>query len=111
MIVTCENLVDPEELRDDPHHNQIPFIHVDAVVHVPGGAYPRPVTTTYDYDPVYLKAYSKEAKDDTRFNAFMDRHVYGHADHRALLDFVGTERLNTIKATPPMGYAANLVRG
>jgi glutaconate CoA-transferase subunit A len=35
VIVTCEELVDAAELRADPEYNQIPFIHVSAVVPVP----------------------------------------------------------------------------
>jgi glutaconate CoA-transferase subunit A len=46
LILTCEELVDTEELRKDPDQNNIPFIHVDAVVHVPYGAYP---TACYRY--------------------------------------------------------------
>ncbi|MDP4725914.1 MAG: CoA transferase subunit A, partial [Desulfobacterales bacterium] len=40
LIVTCEELVDVDDLRAAPDHNQIPFFCVDAVVPVPWGAFP-----------------------------------------------------------------------
>lgn len=42
VIVTCEDLVESGELRKNPGLNQIPFIHVSAVCHVPYGAIQRP---------------------------------------------------------------------
>jgi len=48
LIVTCEELVEKQELRQDSDRNQIPFFHVDAVVHVPYGAYPTACWNCYD---------------------------------------------------------------
>jgi len=64
VIVTCEEIVDTEQLRDKPEYNSIPFIHVDAVVHVPFGAYPTACHNFYDYDPIYLRHISHFAKDE-----------------------------------------------
>jgi glutaconate CoA-transferase subunit A len=60
----CEELVDTEELRRIPIKNNIPFIHVDAVVHVPYGAYPTACYRYYDYDPAFLLAYAGYAAVD-----------------------------------------------
>ena len=110
LIVTCEELVEDDALHENAHHNQIPFIHVDAVAHVPNGAYPTACYQHYDYDPVYLKAYAVAAKDDATFKDYLDTYVYGVADHQALIELVGTDRMEKIKADPRTGYAANLDR-
>jgi glutaconate CoA-transferase subunit A len=110
LIVTCERLVDNDALCDQSDRNQIPFIHVDAVVHVPHGAYPTACYNHYDYDPVYLKAYARAAKDDLLFKDYLDSTVHGVADHQELLDRVGLTRLEMIKADPQTGYAVNLDR-
>ncbi len=111
VVVTCEELVAPDELRDHPERNQIPFLHVSAVCHVPFGGYPTAVYRHYDYDPAYLRAYAEAAKDDEAFRAYQEKFLYGIKDHQALLELVGKDRLAAIKADPKTGYAVNMKRG
>jgi glutaconate CoA-transferase subunit A len=111
VVVTCEELVEPSALRDQPERNQIPFLHVSAVCHVPYGGYPTAVYRHYDYDSNYLRAYADAAKDDQKFKTFQKKHLYGVKDHQAFLDLVGHERLSAIKADPRTGYAVNMKRG
>ncbi|MEJ2660239.1 MAG: CoA-transferase, partial [Desulfobacteraceae bacterium] len=54
LIVTCEEVVADDRLRRTPEQNQIPFFCVDAIVHVPMGAYPTACYRYYDYDPFRL---------------------------------------------------------
>jgi len=110
LIITCEELVDPEELRKNPDLNQIPFFCVDAVVHVPFGAFPTASYRYYDYDPAYLYEYKEYAADDLRYKKYLEKFVYGVKDHQGLLDLIGEERMEMIKADPRTGYAANLDR-
>lgn len=110
VVVTCEELVAPEELRENPDQNQLPFIHVSAVCHVPYGGYPTAVYRYYDYDAVYLRAYSDAAKDDDKFRAFQDKYIFGAKDHQEFLNLIGAERLSAIKADPGTGYAVNMKR-
>jgi glutaconate CoA-transferase subunit A len=72
LIVTCETLVDDDLLRQAPDQNQIPFFCVDAVVHVPMGAYPTACYQHYDYDPTRLHQYRRAALDDDRYQAYLD---------------------------------------
>ncbi|MCG8684186.1 MAG: CoA transferase subunit A [Desulfobacterales bacterium] len=111
VVVTCEELVEPEALRDLPEQNQLPFIHVSAVCHVPFGAYPTATYRYYDYDSDYLRAYADAAKDEGQFERFQKTHVYGVSSQKELLDLVGKDRLATIKADPETGYAVNMKRG
>lgn len=110
LIITCEELLDDDYLKNVPDRNQIPFIHADAVVHIPYGAYPTACYKYYDYDPVYLNAYTGYAKDDAKYQAYLDDMVYGKETHRQLLDYVGRERLEKIRADKNRGYAKNLDR-
>ncbi len=110
VIVTCEELVETDVLKENPDMNQIPFFCVDAVVHVPFGAYPTACYRYYDYDPFYLSEYAKYARDEDEWKLYLDRFVHGVKNHGDLLDIVGDERLKTIKASPRTGYAVNLDR-
>ena len=110
LIITCEDLVGSEELRKNPDQNQIPFFCVDAVVHVPFGAFPTASYRNYDYDPVYLNEYKVYAADDLSYKKYLEKFVYGVNDHQGLLDLVGGERMEMIKADSRTGYATNLDR-
>ncbi len=110
VIVTCEEIVDTNMLREKPEYNQIPFIHVSAVVHVPYGAYPSACCNYYDYDPKYLSQASKFAKDDRLYKEYLEKFVYGVKDHEELLSIVGKEQLERIAADKRTGYATGLDR-
>ncbi|MEW6265064.1 MAG: CoA-transferase [Thermodesulfobacteriota bacterium] len=112
LILTCEDLVDTEEMRKDPDQNNIPFLHVDAVVPVPYGAYPTACYRHYDYDPVFLLAYARCAEDDRRHEEYLRRMIYGVKDHEEFISLNGgLETLARIEADPRTGYAVNLARG
>ena len=110
VIVTCEELVATAALRRDPDRNQIPFIHVSAVCHVPWGAYPCATYRYYDYDPRYLRDYARCAGNDAEFTAYQQKYIYGVAGHQGLLDLIGPERLESIRADTRTGYAVNMKR-
>ena len=110
LIVTCEELVEPSELRKNPELNHIPFFCVDAVVPIPYGAYPTACYGHYDYDPVYLKEYDQVANDDLKFAEHLNRYVHKTADHDAFLHLIGQDRLSAIAADTATGYAFGLDR-
>jgi len=110
LIVTCEELCDNDALKTDSDQNQIPFIHVDAVVHVPHGAYPTACYHHYDYDPKYLKAYGQKATDNTTHGAYLEEMIYGCPTQDDLIAKAGPEHMAAIAADPQTGYAKNLDR-
>ncbi|MCD4676166.1 MAG: CoA transferase subunit A [Desulfobacula sp.] len=110
VIATCEQLVNKEELRQNPDLNQIPFIHVSAVCHVPMGAYPSAVFGHYDYDSQYLRKFAIAAKSSDKFRKYQDKYIYGVKDHKAFLNIIGRERIDAITADPRTGYSVNMKR-
>jgi len=112
LILTCEELVEPGELRQHPDQNNIPFIHVDAVVPVSHGAYPTACYHYYDYDPACLWTYAEQAKDDRRYGEYLQKMIFGVRDHEEFIVLNGgAETLKRIQADPETGYAVNLSRG
>lgn len=112
VILTCEELVDTAVLKKNPDQNNIPFIHVDAVVPVPHGALPTACYGYYDYDPAYLLHYVKCAKDDDLHSEYLQKFIHGVKDHEEFITLNGgEERMEKIKANPERGYAVNLARG
>ena len=110
VIVTCEELVAPDTLRQNPDLNQIPFMCVDAVIHVPWGAYPTACYGHYDYDPVYLNNYKKWAMQEESYKTYLDTYVYEIENHAELIRKAGKTRLASITADPRTGYATGLDR-
>ena len=110
VIVSCEELIDPEELRKDPSQNKIPFFMVDAVVYMPFGAHPTACFGYYDYDPRHLKLYAEMARSEEKLNGYLETYVYSTEDHSDYLSRIGQEALDRIKADPKTGYAVGLDR-
>jgi glutaconate CoA-transferase subunit A len=110
VILTCEELVDTDELRADPDQNQIASFYVDAVAHVPMGAYPTACYRYYDYDPAYLNNYRKAAQDDASYGAYLKKYIVGTKNHQDLLDLVGSAQIKKIMADRRTGYAVCLDR-
>lgn len=110
VIVTCEELVAPDDLRDNADLNTLPPFCVDAVCHVPLGAYPTACYGYYDYDPKYLKDYAAYACEDDSFQGYLEKFIFGTDNHKSFLALSEPEQLNKIEADPRTGYASNLDR-
>lgn len=112
VIVTCEEIVQPEELREFPEHNCIPFFRVNAIVKVPYGAHPYACYRYYDYDPEFLRMYHERARDDASFKEFLDEYIYGASGWEEYLEKIGgDEKLRKLRADKKLGYAPKLKRG
>jgi glutaconate CoA-transferase subunit A len=111
LIITCEEIVETEELRKDPSINQILSFQVSAVVEVPWGAYPCAVFGYYDYDPWFLRdLYQKAAKSDTEWQGYLDKYVYGVKNRQEFLDLIGLDRIQSLRADKELGYNPSLNR-
>ncbi len=105
LIITCEEIVETDELRKDPELNQILGFQVSAVVKVPWGSYPCAVYGCYDYDPWFLRDfYPKVAKDDSEWRKYLDAYVYGVANREEFLNLIGMERVERLRADKTIGY-------
>lgn len=111
LIVTCEEIVEPEELRAQPEHNVIPFFRIEAIVRVPFGAHPYACYKYYDYDPEFLRIYHERAKNNGAFSQFLDDYVFGVDNWEAYLEKIGgSKRLKKLKANRRLGYNPSLKR-
>jgi glutaconate CoA-transferase subunit A len=111
VIVTAEEIVPEEDLRQEPERNLLPFFAVKHVAHVPFGAHPYAVYNYYDYDPRQLKLYHDSAEDDPQFEQYLEKFIYGVKDHTEYLDAVGgSTRLDSLKAEAAYGYSPNIKR-
>jgi glutaconate CoA-transferase subunit A len=84
IIVTTEEIVDPDVIRRDPNRTIVPGMRVSAVVEEPWGAYPIHLAGCYDGDfNSYLGEI--EGKGVEAFENYMKEFVYGVESRRDLI--------------------------
>jgi glutaconate CoA-transferase subunit A len=81
LIITTEKLISNKEIRTDPHRTQIPYYLVDAVCHVPFGAYPGNMAGEYFSDEDHLREWLDAEKDPDAFKEFVTRNIYECESH------------------------------
>jgi len=76
LIITTEEIVPTDYFKENPDKNTIPYFYVDAVVHIPKGAYPTACPNYYppDYDEIrrYLQ-FCREGKVGEYIEEFVGR--------------------------------------
>lgn len=110
LVVTCEEIVPEEVLREDPNSNLVPFIKVDAIVQIPWGAHPTSVPYFYDYDARFIKETDKVQRSPETMKAWMDEWVFGPKDWNEYLDKVGGSKLAELRSDC-FGYSTRQLRG
>jgi glutaconate CoA-transferase subunit A len=106
VIVSTEEIVDPLEFRKDPLATTIPYFLVDAVVHLPFGAYPGGVQARYELDLEHIDKVNA-IQTEEQMRSYLAEHIYGVQDHADFLDRkVGWQKLQdlTRRATIREGY-------
>ncbi|HEU5361509.1 MAG TPA: CoA-transferase [Candidatus Deferrimicrobiaceae bacterium] len=98
VILSAEEIVDPEEFRKDPMRTTIPFFLVDAVVHAPFGAYPGAMPARYEIDLAHVDRLNGIRSED-QMQKYLHETVYSVADHEEFLDQqVGARRMRELRA-------------
>lgn len=64
VIVSAEEIVEPEQLQGEPDRTVIPHFAVDAVVEAPMGAYPHECYGLYDANFDHFDAYAEQVRNN-----------------------------------------------
>lgn len=76
-IVSCEEIVPTEEIRNDGERTTIPYMYISAVVEQPFGAYPTAAYRYYDYDADHVTYYQKCARaGGQEYQDYLQEYVY-----------------------------------
>ncbi len=76
LIITCEQIISHDEIKNKPDLTQIPYYIVDAVCEVPFGGYPGTMPGLYFSDEDHIKEWMKAEKDPVLFLKFLDENIY-----------------------------------
>jgi glutaconate CoA-transferase, subunit A len=109
-IVTCEQIVHPDWLRQEPWRNQLPKVIPVAVVEAPFGAHPSQCSGCYDYDGIFMRMYDKVSGNDELFDNFLNEYIRGTKDHKEYLNKLEAGFLMDLKVKNGWNYVPGLKR-
>lgn len=89
LIITTEELVDPDVIYADPNRVLVPPFKVSAVVHVPGGAHPAPLQGYYGRDHAMFTAYGETTRTVEGMQVWMAEWVGGVSNREVYLAKLG----------------------
>jgi glutaconate CoA-transferase subunit A len=95
VVLSAEEIVEPDQIRRAADRTVIPFFAVDAVVEAPYGAYPHEMYGQYDVDLEHIDAYAKRVATDgvAGVRAYLDEYVYRPETAEAYFDKFGAARM------------------
>ncbi|MGD2097582.1 MAG: CoA-transferase [Desulfobacterales bacterium] len=93
IIITAEDIVEPEVISRDPNRIITPGYRVSAVVHAPWGGHPSPVPGYYNRDHQGFLDYRTESKRPQAFNDWQQKWVLGVRNWKDYTKLLGEQRL------------------
>jgi acyl CoA:acetate/3-ketoacid CoA transferase alpha subunit len=106
VILSTEEIIDTEEIKRDPGRTTIPFHVVDAVVHLPYGAYPGEMQGRYASDMGHVVEVIGATMRGF-IDQYLEKYVNSVGSHAEMMDkLVGYQRIRemTGRATIKEGY-------
>lgn len=108
VIVTVEEIVEPEVIRADPNRTAIPGLIVAAVCHEPYGAHPSYAQGYYDRDTKFYAEWDAIAREPASLEAWITEWVRGVPGRRAYVEKLGRDRLAALvpreRLSMPVNY-------
>jgi len=95
LIITTEEIISNEQIRNEPWKTVIPFFLVDAVVEVQFGAHPVLMPYLYYFDENHIGEWLDLARTESGTQKYLEKYVYNVSDFQEYLELVGgAEKMN-----------------
>ncbi len=107
VILTAEEIVEPEVIRSDPNRTMIPSIIVSAVCHVPFACHPSYAQGYYDRDNEFYLQWDKISESPDSVKQYLDEWVYGVKDREAYWKKLGAKTHKRLKIARRMSAPIN----
>ena len=93
IILTAEEIVEPDVISRDPNRVFAPGFRVKAVTHCPWGGHPSPVPGYYNRDHQMFLDYRNESKTPDLYAKWKKRWVDNVRDHQDYQELLGPDRV------------------
>ncbi len=90
VILLADEIVAPEVIASDPSRVLVPGYLVTAVVHVPAGVHPAPMTGRWRRDTEFFDDYHRQSRTREGFLKWLEEWVLELPDHAASRKKLGT---------------------
>ena len=111
VVLTCEEIVPEDKLKQFPEANKIPGFIVDCIVEVPWGAHPTAVPFYYDYDTPFLINMHEVSKSREAINEWLEEWVFSPGNWEEYITKLGVKKLMDLRADSVIGYSTRILRG
>jgi 3-oxoacid CoA-transferase subunit A/glutaconate CoA-transferase subunit A len=91
LILTAEEIIPIEQVREQPWRTIIPYHLVDAVVEAPYGAHPCQMPLRYYFDEAHIRGWMERSKTAAGAEAYFQEFVFDASDFPAYLERIGGE--------------------
>ena len=99
LIVSTEEVVDEDTIRDAPDETVFPHFLVDAVVEQPYGGHPGDMLDAYYFDETHIAEWLERSRTDEGVEGYMAEYIHDVPDFDAYLEKIGgEERLAELEA-------------
>ena len=89
VLITTEEIIEEDVIRNEPSRTAIPFYVVDAVCHVPFGAHPTQMPYRYFFDEAHIGEWLRLAETAEGAQEYFEKYVFGASDFEEYLERVG----------------------
>lgn len=98
VLISTEEIVDPEVIQNEPSRTVIPYYLVDAVCEVPFGAHPTNMPYLYFFDEEHIAEWLDLSQTPQGTDEYFERYVYSVQDFEEYLERVGgVRKLNYLR--------------
>jgi 3-oxoacid CoA-transferase subunit A/glutaconate CoA-transferase subunit A len=98
VVITTEEIIPEDTIREEPWRTVIPFFLVDAVVEAPYGAHPCQMPRRYYFDEDHIRSWMGRSKTAEGAAEYFEEFVFSVADFPAYLEKIGgVQRLRELE--------------
>ena len=91
VILVAEEIVPPWVIASDPNRTLVPGMLVTAVVEARWGSHPSPTQGYSNRDNDFYRDYHGASRSRRGYREWLDRYVYGAADHQGYVEILRSE--------------------
>ena len=98
LIITTEEIIENQTIREEPYKTIIPYYLVDAVLEAPFGSHPCQMPYLYFFDEEHIAEWLSLSKTDDGVAQYLEKYVYSVDEFKDYLELIGgLKRLAQLK--------------